>query len=118
MQSSKIALVATAVLAATSSWAFVDAPISGKRLVMRDTPTPKIVFVSKAAVPGPTVTGSDDPTFFGATLTVISMGGETASIDLPASGWTASGGVFVSGTPWHPPASPPSAPRASYLGAA
>jgi hypothetical protein len=94
MQSSKIALVATAVLAATSSWAFVDAPISGKRLVMRDTPTPKIVFVSKAAVPGPTVTGSDDPTFFGATLTVISMGGETASIDLPASGWTASGGVF------------------------
>ena len=95
MRCSKSALVATLALAATTSWAFVDAPISGKRLVVRDTPTPKIVFVSRTTVPGPTLTGSDDPTFFGATLTVMSMGGEAASIDLPASGWTASaGGVF------------------------
>jgi len=96
MRCSTIALTVAALgLAAVPSSAFVDAPISGKRLVMRDTPAPKIVFVSRAAVPGPTLTGSDDPTFFGATLTVTSMGGETATIDLPASGWSATGsGVF------------------------
>ena len=44
---------------------------------------------------GPTLTGTDDPTFFGATLQVTSMGGETETVDLPAGGWSASGGGSV-----------------------
>jgi hypothetical protein len=86
--------VAALGVAAAPSWA-TDRPITGKRLVMRDTPAPKIVFVSTDAVTGPTVTGTDDPTFFGATLTVMSGGGESAAIGLPAAGWKASSnGVF------------------------
>jgi hypothetical protein len=52
MRCSTFALTVAALgLAAAPSWAFVDAPISGKRLIVRDTPTPKIVFVSRAAGP-------------------------------------------------------------------
>ena len=87
--------VAALVLAAAPSRAFVDQPISGKRIVVRDTPTPKLLMVSNATIQAPTQTGTDDPTFFGATLTVTTQSGESASLDLPASGWKASGnGVF------------------------
>jgi hypothetical protein len=75
--------VAALVLAAAPSRAFVDQPISGKRIVVRDTPTPKLLMVSNATIQAPTQTGTDDPTFFGATLTVTTQGGESASLDLP-----------------------------------
>ena len=81
-----LTVAALAALAAVPSWA-MDAPISGKKLTLRDTPTPKLVLVSRAAIVGPTLTGTDDPTFFGATLQVTSMGGETETVDLPAGGW-------------------------------
>jgi hypothetical protein len=90
----RILTVAALALAAVPSWA-MDAPISGKKLTLRDTPSPKLVLVSRAAITGPTFTGSDDPTFFGATLQVTSMGGETETVDLPAGGWSFSNsGVF------------------------
>ncbi|MGH7340843.1 MAG: hypothetical protein ACREKH_10170, partial [Candidatus Rokuibacteriota bacterium] len=87
------AIAAAVVLVCSAAGALAtDAPISGKKLVVRDTPSPRLVFLSRANVPGPTLTGSDDPTFFGAMLTVASGSGEAVTIDLPASGWTASSG--------------------------
>jgi hypothetical protein len=90
------AIVAAAVLLCPAAGALgSDAPITGKKLVVRDTPSPRLVFVSRDAVPGPTLTGADDPTFFGAMLTVAGGGGESVTIDLPAAGWTATGtGTF------------------------
>ena len=88
-----LAVAALGVLAAPSG--AVDQAITAKRLVVRDTPTPKLLMVSSANIQAPTQTGTDDPTFFGATLTVTTQSGESATIDLPASGWKASSnGVF------------------------
>jgi hypothetical protein len=42
----RIRTVAALALAAVPSWA-MDAPISGKKLTLRDTPSPKLVLVSR-----------------------------------------------------------------------
>ena len=93
LQTIALAVATVGILAAPSR--ATDQAISAKRIVVRDTPTPKLLMVSSASIQAPTQTGTDDPTFFGATLTVTTQGGESASIDLPASGWKASSnGVF------------------------
>ena len=91
----RITAAVALLLGAVTGALAADAPISGKKLVLRDTSSPRLVFVSRDDVPGPTLTGSDDPTFFGAMLTVSSGGGETVTVDLPASGWQAGGGGQV-----------------------
>jgi len=88
----RVTAVAASLLVSAVGALATDAPISGKKLVVRDTPSPRLVFLSRDVVPGPTLTGSDDPTFFGAMLTVTGGNGETVTIDLPASGWKAGGG--------------------------
>jgi len=90
----RVTAVAASLLVTAVGALATDAPVSGKKLVVRDTPSPRLVFLSRDAVPGPTLTGSDDPTFFGAMLTVVGGSGETVTIDLPASGWRAGGGSF------------------------
>src|SRR6188508_3444966 len=88
----RVTAVAAWLLVSAAGALATDAPITGKKLVVRDTPSPRLVFLSRDSVPGPTLTGSDDPTFFGAMLTVTGGNGETVTIDLPAAGWTAGGG--------------------------
>ena len=77
-----IATHATAVLGAA------DYLLAGKKLVIRDSTTKKLVFITKdPATITPTPGGADDPTLVGADFALKTSSGETAQFALPATGW-------------------------------
>lgn len=65
-----------------------DHPQGAKRMVIRDTDTTEaLAWTVKGGLPLPAAS----PTIVGARLDVEADSGETASFDLPASGWTVNG---------------------------
>jgi len=75
-----------------------DFAITGKKLVMAQTPSRAVlVFISRDVIRAPLPGGPDDPRVTGASLRVTSGTAETALFDLPAANWTASsnGTVFA-----------------------
>ena len=85
-------LLAAALLTATMApWASIadDYPVTGKRLVMMQTPsgTQILVFISRDVIRAPLPGGADDPTLNGASLQVTSGSSESAVLDLPAGYW-------------------------------
>jgi hypothetical protein len=112
MSSIRIAL-ALALGCLASSAAALDHPEEARKLSLKERNGRQSLSWS-VRVPPP-VAPSSNPVLVGATLEIRSQGGESASFDLPASGWTAdaSGQAFK----WKNPAAPggPSAVKAVTL---
>jgi len=81
---------AVAALLAASA-AAVDRPVAGRTLSAVDGPRKQLAWTSNdAAIVPPPRGGADDPTTAGATLLVTNPdSGELATVDLPASRWSA-----------------------------
>jgi hypothetical protein len=97
MKRSLAAALLTAILAPYAAVA-EDFAITGKKLVMAQTPSRAVlVFISRDVIRAPLPGGPDDPRVTGASLRVTSGTAETALFDLPAANWTAnsSGTVFA-----------------------
>ena len=87
------ALIAIVVLAWVLPAGAADQPLPGRSLSMR-TPTSGrqralTVVVRSSSLVAPAPGGPDDPRTAGATLTLQAASGETASLALPAAGWSA-----------------------------
>jgi ABC-2 type transport system ATP-binding protein len=105
-------ILVLAVLLSTAAHA-ADVLVPGRKLVMSDqSGRQTLTFTAKS----PSIVPGDDPRVGGATLTVVAAdSGESATIDLPASLWTAnaSGTVFTFKHPGAP--NPPSAVKVAKL---
>jgi hypothetical protein len=86
-------LLLSALLATLGTLAHAaDQPITGAKLLLKAKGTSqKLSFSSKdRTLVGPTLGGGDDPTAAGGALEVLNpVSGETATMALPASGWSA-----------------------------
>jgi hypothetical protein len=81
------------VLVATWATA-VDVPVAAKRLVLHDGPRPRLILAARGSIRAPMLGSADDPLLHGAVLEVYGSGGERATIDLPAAGWSVARDAF------------------------
>ena len=84
-------LLVTLVAAAAGRVHAVEQPVPGRMLTLRVLPSgaQRMLFVVRSsAIVAPTHGGPDDPTIVGATVSLRAASGESAALDLPASGWS------------------------------
>jgi len=81
-------MVATLCVLCLTAAEAADVPLPGQRLLLKEPPG-RLILVVRGDVPTPMPYAPDSPIVSGATLELTSGNGETASMALPASGWTA-----------------------------
>ena len=84
-------LLVMLVAAAAGRVHAVEQPVPGRMLTLRVLPSgaQRMLFVVRSsAIVAPTHGGPDDPTIVGATVSLRAASGESAALDLPASGWS------------------------------
>ena len=84
-------LLVTLVAAAAGRVQAVEQPVPGRTLTLRvlSSGAQRMLFVVRStAIVAPSPGGPDDPTVVGATVALRAASGESAALDLPASGWS------------------------------
>src|SRR5262245_2291013 len=93
MRAGLTTLVLAAVIGAVAPATAGDVPLPGRKLDMKSA---KTVLVARTALPAfPVKGGADDPGRDGGVLQIVAQSGESAHLELPASGWKANGAGSV-----------------------